>query len=128
MKAALILCSALAVVLIAPYAHIGDRPGGLAWAQDTDVWDNVCPSPSVSYCENVGKGAHNNSANPPPLRGIKVGRIIGVSWQTRGSRIPLPGAEESQLTYAAPKDEHYYIIDGGSENQFLRPCSQISGK
>jgi hypothetical protein len=50
-------------------------------------WQNICPKDDVSYCKNVGKNAHNNSTNPPLLRGIKVGKIIGVSWRPKDSVI-----------------------------------------
>lgn len=95
-------------------------------------WQNICPKGDVSYCKNVGKTAHNNSTNPPLLRGIKLGKIIGVCWRPKGSvigiseAIPSAGIPESVRT--SPRDAYYYIIDDGSGKPFLRQCREIDAK
>lgn len=95
-------------------------------------WSNVCPDKDVLYCNDVGKEAFNNSTNPPLLRGIKLGKIIGVAWRPKGSvisvseAIPSAGIPESVRT--SPRDAYYYIIDDGSGKPFLRQCREIDAK
>ncbi len=95
-------------------------------------WQNICPDISVSYCMGVGKNAHNNFANPPALRGIKLGKIVGVAWRPKGSvigvssAIPSAGIPESVRT--SPRDAYYYIIDDGSGKLFLRQSREIDAK
>ena len=106
-------------------------------------WQNICPKNTVSYCKNIGKNAHNNSTNPPVLRGIKLGKIIGVSWRPKGSvigiseaipeAIPEVGIPEEIRT--SPRDAYYYIIDDGmidakgkEKQPFLRQCREIDAK
>lgn len=96
-------------------------------------WRTVCPDPNVSYCSNVGKFAHNNFKNPPILRGVELGKIIGVTWRPKGSIIEyeeaIPSAGIPEDTYFSPKDAYYYIIDDGSgEDPFLRACDEIDAK
>lgn len=92
-------------------------------------WKNICPDPGVSYCEEVGKNAHNNFTNPPLLRGIKLGKIIGVAWRPKGSLIgvspAIPAAGIPEEVRTSPRDAYYYIIDDGSGKPFLRQCREI---
>jgi hypothetical protein len=95
-------------------------------------WQSICPDPEVMYCKDVGKYAHNNATNPPILRGIKLGKIVGVSWRPKGSvigvseAIPAAGIPESVRT--SPRDAYYYIIDDGGGKPFLRQCREIDAK
>ncbi len=95
-------------------------------------WQNICPQDDVPYCKNIGKNAYNNSTNPPLLRGIKLGRIIGVSWRPKGSVIgiseAIPSAGIPESVRKSPRDVYYYIIDDGSEKPFLRQCREIDAK
>lgn len=95
-------------------------------------WNNICPDPDVSYCNNVGKNAHNNNTNPPALRGIRLGKIIGVAWQPKGSIIgyeeAIPSANIPAKSYLSPRDAYYYIIDDGWGDPFLRQCREIDAK
>ena len=93
-------------------------------------WSNICPDSAVSYCDNIGKNAYNNSTNPPALRGIKLGKSIGVSWRPKGSLIgiseAIPSAGIPGSIRTSPRNAYYYIIDDGSGNPFLRQCREIS--
>ena len=95
-------------------------------------WQNICPKDDVPYCKNVGKNAHNNSTNPPMLRGIKLGKIIGVSWRPKGSVIgiseAIPSAGIPESVRKSPRNAYYYIIDDGSGKPFLRQCREIDAK
>jgi hypothetical protein len=95
-------------------------------------WQNICPKDDVPYCKNVGKNAHNNSTNPPLLRGIKLGKIIGVSWRPKGSVIgvseAIPSASIPENVRKSPRDAYYYIIDDGSGKPFLRQWREIDAK
>ena len=95
-------------------------------------WQNICPNKEVPYCKDVEKNAHNNSTNPPLLRGIKVGKIIGVSWRPKGSVIgvseAIPSAGIPESIRKSPRDAYYYIIDDGSGKPFLRQCREIEAK
>ena len=110
------------MTIIMPYIVLAAQPD----------WKNICPDPSVFYCKGVGKNAHNNSTNHPALRGIKLGKIIGVSWRPKGSvigvspAIPSAGIPESVRT--SPRDAYYYIIDDSSGKPFLRQCREIDAK
>lgn len=83
-------------------------------------WKTICPTREVYYCQDVEKYAYNNSTNPPLLRGIKLGKIIGVAWRPKGSLIG-----NSRLS---PRNAYYYIIDDGSGKPFLRQCREIDAK
>ena len=95
-------------------------------------WTNICPKSDVPYCSGVGKHAYNNSSSPPLLRGVKLGKIIGVSWRPKGSviavseAIPQAGIPEEVRT--SPRDSYYYIIDDGGGRPFLRQCREIDAK
>lgn len=95
-------------------------------------WQNICPQDDVPYCKNIGKNAYNNSTNPPLLRGIKLGKIIGVSWRPKGSVIgiseAIPSAGIPESVRKSPRDAYYYIIDDGSGKPFLRQCREIDAK
>ena len=95
-------------------------------------WKNICPDHSVSYCKGVGKNAHNNSTNPPALRGIKLGKIVGVAWRSKGSVIGISPAIASagipESVRTSPRDAYYYIIDDGGGKPFLRQCREIDAK
>jgi len=95
-------------------------------------WQNICPKDNVSYCKNIGKNAHNNSTNPPVLRSIKLGKIIGVSWRPKGSVIgiseAIPSAGIPESVRKSPRNAYYYIIDDGSGKPFLRQCREIDAK
>ena len=84
-------------------------------------WTDICASQEVSYCDDVGKDAHNNSSNPPALRGIRLGKIVGVAWRPEGSIISPPGA----TVRTSPRDAYYYIIDDGGGAAFLRQAREI---
>lgn len=87
----------------------------------TKPWQNVCPSPDVIYCEDIGKIAYEAFG---PLAGTKLGRIIGVAWRPKGALISLPGS----LIRVSPRNAYYYIIDDGTKGAppFLRQCREIS--
>lgn len=95
-------------------------------------WTNICPKPDVSYCKGIGKNAHNNESNPPLLRDIKLGKIIGVTWRPRGSVIgvskAIPSAGIPEIVRKSPRDAYYYIIDDGSGKPFVRQCREIDAK
>ncbi len=95
-------------------------------------WANICPDPQVQYCKNVGKIAQNNDTNPPFLRGIKLGKIVGVAWRPKGSLIgyskAIPDAGIPASTRTSLRDAYYYIIDDGSGKPFLRQCREIDAK
>ena len=90
-------------------------------------WGNICPHDAAkSYCDNVGKIAHNRFG-PPLMRTVQVGKIIGVWWRPKGSLISAPG---SQYDRTSPRDAFYYVIDDGAgpECAFLRQAREISAK
>ena len=95
-------------------------------------WTNICPKPEVPYCKSVGKNAYNNSMNPPLLRGIKVGKIVGVTWRPKGSIIgvspAIPAAGIPESVRKSPRNAYYYIIDDGSGKPFVRQCREIDAK
>ena len=95
-------------------------------------WTNICPDPQVQHCKNVGRIAQNNDTNPPALRGIKLGKIIGVAWRPKGSLIgyseAIPDAGIPASTRTSPRDAYYYIIDDGWGEPFLRQCREIDAK
>ncbi len=110
-----------------------------AYASNTNPWQNVCPDTSIIYCKNVGKYAHNGTGSPPALKGIKLGKIIGVAWRPKGSKIgyskPIPEANIPGSTRLSPKNAYYYIIDDGMADAqgqkkppFLRQCREIDAK
>ena len=86
-------------------------------------WQNICPRADVPYCKEVGKSAHNNYTNPPVLRGVKIGEIVGVAWRPKGSVISPQGAD----IRTTPRDAYYYIINDGW-GQVLRQCREIDAK
>ena len=91
------------------------------------LWTNICRSQDIPYCADVGKDAHNNkwNPNPPILRGIRLGKIVGVAWRPRGSLISLPGSP----VRVSPRDAFYYIIDdGGPWSTFVRQCREIDAR
>jgi len=101
----------------------------LALAAQPD-WENICPDQKISYCKEIGKNAHNNeTVTPPILQGIKVGKIIGVSWRTKGSAIEIleaiPSAGIPEFVTTSKQDAYYYIIDDGVNKPFLRLCNEI---
>lgn len=103
------------------------------YAANTDPWQNVCPDASIVYCKDAGKYAHNGPGSTPALKGIKLGKIIGVAWRPKGSIIgyskPIPEAGIPGSTRLSPRDSYYYIIDDGSkEPPFLRQCREIDTK
>ncbi len=104
-----------------------------------EEWQNICPDPNVIYCDNVGKDAYNNNINPPFLRGIKLGKIIGVTWRPKGSVVgiseAMPEAGIPKEVRKSPRDAYYYIIDDGmvdakgkKKPPFLRQCREIDAK
>lgn len=95
-------------------------------------WHNICPQNDVPYCKSVGKNAHNDFTNPPLLRGIKLGKIIGVCWRPKDSVIgvseAIPSAGIPEEVRTSPRNAFYYIIDDGSGKPFLRQCREIDAK
>jgi len=95
-------------------------------------WTNICPKPEVSYCKNIGKKAHNNSTNPPLMRGIKLGKISGVTWRPKGSVIgispAIPAAGIPESIRKSPRNAYYYIINDGTGKPFVRQCREIDAK
>jgi len=109
-----------------------------AYAKPPD-WQNVCPAADVSYCQNVGEYAYNNLSNPPGLRGVKLGKIIGVIWRPKGSIIgiseAIPKVNIPKQIRTSPRNSYYYIIDDGmidakgkKKQPFLRQCREIDTK
>jgi len=91
-------------------------------------WISICPDKDIIYCSHVGKTAHNSRGNKF-IRNIKLGKIKGVSWRPKGSVIgfseAIPSAGIPARVRKSPRNSHYYIIDDGSENPFLRQCREI---
>ncbi len=108
--------------LLQPFSSIVAQPN----------WSNICPSPEVPYCKGVGKNAHNNSTNPPLMRGIKLGKIIGVTWRPKGSVIgissAIPAANIPESVRTSPRNAYYYIIDDAFNKLFIRQCREIDAK
>ena len=61
------------------------------------------------------------------MRGIKLGKITGVTWRPKGSVIgvspAIPSAGIPESVRKSPRDAYYYIIDDGSGKPFV-----MSGK
>ncbi len=95
-------------------------------------WTNICPKPDVSYCKGIGKNATNNSTNPPLMRGIKLGKITGVTWRPKGSIIgispAIPAAGIPESIRKSPRNAYYYIINDGTGKLFVRQCREIDAK
>lgn len=112
----------LCTLLFFPLVSIAAQPN----------WTNICPKPDVSYCKGVSKIAHNNSTNPPLLRGIKLGKITGVTWRPKGSVIgisaAIPSAGIPESIRKSPRDAYYYIINDASNKPFVRQCREIDAK
>ncbi len=112
----------LFTVLLWPFAGIAVQPD----------WTNGCPKPDVSYCKGVGKDAYNNSTNPPLMRGIRLGKITGVTWRPKGSIIgiseAIPSAGIGETIRTSPRDAYYYIVDDGSGKPFVRQSREIDAK
>lgn len=91
-------------------------------------WTTICPDKDVTYCSSVGKTAHNSTGNQF-MRNIKLGKITGVSWRPKGSVIgfseAIPSAKIPASVRKSPRNAHYYIIDDGGGNPFLRQCREI---
>lgn len=112
----------LFTALLWPLASMATQPS----------WTNICPTPDLAYCKGVGKDAHNNSTNPPLLRGIKLGKIIGVTWRPKGSVIgvspTITSAGITESVRKSPRDAYYYIIDDSSGKAFVRQSREIDAK
>ena len=118
----------LTIILVVPNAYA-----------KSPNWQNMCPAADVHYCKDTGKHAYNNSTNPPLMRGIKLGKIIGVIWRPKGSLIgiseAIPKANIPEEIRTSPRDAYYYIIDDGMIDAkgkkmppFLRQCREIDAK
>lgn len=88
------------------------------------AWENVCPSPSVSYCSNVGKAAYSKPTKYPKRKGMRLGTITGVAWRPQGTVINVL----KDTTINAPKDAYYYIISSDWDEPFLKQCDDIDVK
>lgn len=110
----------------------------IALAADTSPWTDVCPNSDIPYCKNGGKTAYN-AFGPKVLRDVKLGKIIGVAWRSKGSVIgyskPIPEAGLPGETCLSPRDAYYYIIDdvmvdaqGRKKPPFLSQCREINAK
>jgi len=85
-----------------------------------NAWTNICPNPDYSYCyycNMVGKDAYNAYNDYGPTD-VKLGKIIGIAWRTKGSLISYSG-------HVSPRDAFYCIIDDGWGKPFLRQCREI---
>ena len=87
------------------------------------AWKNVCghdDSPK-NYCHNVGKKAYNELwKNNSGLKDISLGKIVGVAWRPKGSKIG-----DNPLRVST-RDAYSYIIDDGSGlKPFIRQCREI---
>jgi len=95
------------------------------------AWQNICPSNDIYYCDSVGKDAYNSNVTGI-LRGIRVGKIIGVSWRPKGSLIgiseAIPSAGIPESIRKSPRNAYYYIINDGDGKSFLRECVEIDGR
>ena len=85
------------------------------------AWKNVCPSASVSYCSNVGKNAYEKPSESSSRKGIKLGKIVGVSWKEKGT---IVGFSKNKAS-TAPEDAYYYIVTDIWGESFLKPCEEI---
>ncbi len=114
--------SAHETVLLFPFSSMATQPN----------WTDICPNLDVSYCKGVGENAHNNSTNSPLLHGIKLGKIIGVTWRPKGSLIgvsaAIPAANIPKSIRKSPRDAYYYIINDASNKPFVRQCREIDAK
>jgi len=87
------------------------------------AWENTCPNDTCKeYCAMVGKDAYN-AYGTKVMKSVKLGKIIGVCWRTKGSLISKDGR-------VSPRNAFYYIIDDGwgPEKAFLRQCREIKAR
>lgn len=95
------------------------------------TYNNICSRVENIYCNNVGKTAYNGYGNAPALRGVKLGKIIGVTYKKKGAAISIseaiPEAGIPETVRTAPRDAFYYIIEDGW-GSFLRECREIDAK
>jgi hypothetical protein len=89
-------------------------------AADRGLPDNLCPDAGIYYCRNVGRSAYPGYGSPAGLKGVRLGKIIGVAWKKKGSRI---GQGRT-----SPRNAYYYIIDSGAEDPFLKQCRDVNVK
>jgi hypothetical protein len=89
-------------------------------AVDKGSWDNLCPDQGIYYCKNVEKSAYPGYGSPAGLKGVRLGKIIGVAWKNKGSII---GQGRT-----SPRNAYYYIIDNGAGDLFLKQCREIDAK
>ena len=98
--------------------------GYFALAEQAPRWQNICKGSSNPYCVAVGKTALNNDTHPIPLRGLLLGKIIGVVWKQKGEIVSNAGESER----VAPKNDYYCIIDNEISEPFLKLCSEVEVK
>jgi len=95
------------------------------YGEDNQIaWDNLCQASSISLCADVGKDAYNNDTNPIALRGLKLGKIVGVVWKEKGDVITSTGEDTS----FSPQNGYYYIIEDDWGKKFLRSCGEIEAR
>ena len=91
-------------------------------------FETVCVEGNEKYtdlCDNIGKRAHSIK-NMIAINDTDYGKIVGVAWRVRDSRISGPGQE---ARYSA-SNSYYYIIssDNRKDYYFLRIVSEIEAK
>ena len=112
------------LALVAALTVLGLSPQGPATINTTaGRLANVCVDAEarVDYCNNVGKTAVNWAGVPDALKGLELGKIIGVVWRQKGSLISSDGR-------TSPRNAYNYVIDDGLGKPFLRQCREIKAK
>jgi len=96
----------------------------LVLAQSTPRWENLCKGSANPYCVAVGRDAYNDDSRPIPLRGLKLGKIIGVVWLAAGQTVSGRG----ESVKVAPRNAYYYIIDDRISEPFLKLIGEVEVK
>jgi hypothetical protein len=66
-------------------------------------WNTICPSPEVSYCEQIGLVAYPPNQSVIRAEARPLGPILGVSWRPQGTLVSRNGS-------VAPEDGYYYLV------------------
>ena len=103
-----VLCSFI-ILSLATSSHANKK---------TTPWENICEKQENVYCSDIDKAAYDSH------NGIKLGKIIGVTYRPKGSNIGLSNPRPS------PRNAFYYIIDDGMPGMkpFIRQCREIDAK
>lgn len=90
-------------------------------------FETVCVAGHKKYtslCDNIGKRA-KSIKNMTAINNTDYGKIFGVAWRQRGSKISSPGQDQR---YSA-SNSYYYIISADKKGYyFLRIASEIEAQ